>query len=265
MDAGGIRAKFNNLQNRVAGKGREVLKFDDKEQDLFPGPGDVYVRDVPTRGDVTMTGVVQKNLKTGDFNRIELEEKGHGGKVQYKYSLKEEKGSRSKTVLMKTDTRKETGILTRRDNGQDTISFEEMIFFESAVSPQLESRSESIKEKVQNVAQWVNLLDNTPADLDPAPGSVMLDGTKVFGPKGSMGEFSGRVTRDPSDGRLSSVELSVAVEGKFAGEYHLVTNDNFDYYKTASPDEAKSTQIFDKNGPKLVLLTEQVTRPLTDE
>lgn len=254
MDINQMGMRYEQLNRQVLDKGKELQAYDDTEMDLFKGPGDVYVKDMPVEGSsVVITGNVQVNPETGAFNRIEIEEKDKNGQSSlYRYSPEENEKGSGKVILKKTDTHKEMISVFNGNNGVTSVTVEETDFVEASLSPMINKKADEVKDRVLNLARQVELLDGSEQDLDKAPGAVTVDKAVVFDSDGSKINVSGTLASG-SEGQIQSAELLKMEEGNVSGEFIIRGAKDSDYYKVVEPGSGKSAQIYDREEPKLIL------------
>jgi len=257
MDVSPLKAKFDSLRGEVAGKGDALARLDNSPEDQFPEKGDVFVRDCPAGEEgKSFTGSLQLNRETGRPAMIDLEETApDGSRTRYLYKEEKSEDSTTATFLKKSDTHKLKATLTEKPGSLARVRMEEINFVESALNPEIESRSEAVKKSVVDAGSSVEMLDNTDLDRNKAPGVVQVENAPVFSPGGGKREFTGTVTAGGSGG-FSQIELVEGVKGEPQAEYYFVSRKDCDYYKKSGINREESTQIFDREEPKLVLYQE---------
>lgn len=261
MDINSMKSKYEGLKGEILTKGRNLAKVDNTAADLSPDPGDVFVQNYNLEssdgGKVAVTGGVR--LENGGApSHIDLEETApDGAKARYVFDKDTKDGATASLYLKKTDILKQKATVMEPSDKPATLKIEETNFVESALSPQIEERSEKLKGQVLDAAESVALLDNSDADKDKRPGIINVDKAVAFSPKSGKQVFSGTVERSADGERFDKVEIA-DTQGN---EYYLTKTSNYDFYKKAAPDSMESTQIFDKGGPKLVLFQEEKEGP----
>ncbi|MDQ7825519.1 MAG: hypothetical protein RDV48_22155 [Candidatus Eremiobacteraeota bacterium] len=261
MHIASFAEKLNSLTSEVASKAKIIASLDGSTHDAIQEEGDIYVSELPADHGGTITGRVLCAGGTGgmdSYQAVDIEEKNPDrGSARYQMEKKDHGEHSEFTILKKTDTHKLKATVLERPSEPASVVLEETQFVEAALAPEIDSLSEELRKEVRQVAEAVIGADNTALDSESAKGTVNINNATVKIADGKTLEVSGHVMCDPS-GILCSAELTGKLPEGGATEYYFVRGSDSDFYKKSAGPRMESAQIFEKDGPKLILYSEEL-------
>lgn len=259
MDISPLRAKYNELRTEVYEKASLLTKYDDTPADQLPEDKSMlYLQDCPVEcpdGSIkTYSGKIILDPLNDDLSSLDIEEKcADGSEARYVF----EKAAKKESVLKKTDTHKLKAEIIKTNSGPPEVILEEIRFVESSLAPEIETKSESLKNSILKFADQVKTLNDSENDKDKSKKIISISNVSLTSDEGAKVFVSGKIITDSVDGDYSAIDLKVMQENKVQSKFYYAKGTDYNYFKKQEEDTIESTQIFDKGGPKLVLFTEK--------
>jgi len=257
MDISSLKTQYESLRTEVQNKANLLKSLDGSPEDSIPEEGDLFVKDwqMQCGGETRLfTGRVVLQGGDGAFQAADIEEKASDGSTtRYLY----EKKADAERILLKTDTHKLKADVQQKTSGPPEITLEEIRFVEAQNAPEIERRSESLRKSVLEMADRLQVLNDSASDLDKSSDVISIKDAAMPSEDGSSVTVSGKVVRDSAQGAYSSIELIVSRNGEESEEYYFSRSTDSDYCKKTESDRMESAQIFDRAEPKLVLFSEE--------
>jgi hypothetical protein len=260
MDISSLKAKYDALRGEVHHKAQILKGLDGESADEIPEKDDLFIRDCPVQCEGSVRYYSGRLVRGGpeELKALDIEEKtSEGDRARYVFEKTESDGMTMERVLKKTDSHKLKAEVHEKDSEAPRVLLEEIRFVEAGLSPDIEERSENLKHTILDLADRVKGLNAAGGGGDKSPEEITLNNVAVPSDEGTVLIVSGKIIREPADGAYSTIDLAVSGDNRPRVEYYFARSKDYDFYKRAEDDEKESTQIFDKDGPKLVLFTEE--------
>lgn len=261
MDISSLKTQYESLRSEIENKASLLKSLDGGPEDNIPEEGDLFVKDCQLQcgGETKLyTGRVVMQGQDGVFQAADIEEKsGDGAVTRYLYEKKADSELTTERILFKTDTHKLKAEVVERKSAPPEVILEEIRFVEAQNAPEIDLRSEKLRKSVLEMADRIQLINDTGADLDKSPDIISIKDAAISSQDGRTLSVSGKVVRNNGQGTYSTIELTVSRNGEDTEEYYFSRGSDSDYCKKTESDRMESAQIFDRAEPKLVLFSQE--------
>ncbi|GEM_PF-2039507 len=261
MDISSLKTQYESLRTEIQNKASLLKSLDGSPEDAIPEQGDLFVKDCQLQcgGEMKLyTGRVVLQGKDGAFQAADIEEKSaDGSTARYLYEKKVDSDLTSERILLKTDTHKLKADVIERKSGPPEVTLEEIRFVEAQNAPEIDERSEKLRKSVLEMADRIQVINDTGPDLDKSPDVISIKDAAISSQDGIPLTVSGKVVRDAAQGSYSTIDLTVSRNGEETEAFYFSRGSDSDYCKKTECDRMESAQIFDRAEPKLVLFSEE--------